>query len=52
MEVLNGRYGPYIAYNGQNYRLPKALHAKADELTYEQCKEIVDTTSVKAPKRK
>ncbi len=52
MEVLNGRYGPYIAYNGKNYHLPKALHAKAAELTYEQCKEIVDTTSVKAPKRK
>ena len=52
MEVLNGRYGPYIAYNGKNYHLPKPLHAKAAELTYEQCKEIVDTTSVKAPKRK
>lgn len=48
MEVLNGRYGPYIAYDGKNYRLPKALHDKAAELTYEQCKEIVD----KAPEPK
>ncbi|MBQ9651967.1 MAG: type I DNA topoisomerase [Prevotella sp.] len=42
MEVLNGRFGPYIAYDGKNYRLPKALHAKAAELTYEECKEIVE----------
>lgn len=42
MEVLNGRYGPYIVYKGTNYRLPKALHETAAELTYEQCKEIVD----------
>ncbi len=46
MEVLNGRYGPYIAYKGTNYRLPKALHETAAELTYEQCKEIVDYTPV------
>jgi len=41
MEVLNGRYGPYIVYEGKNYRLPKSLHAKATELTYEECMAIV-----------
>ena len=41
MEVMNGRYGPYIAYDGKNYRMPKALHDKAAELTYEQCMDIV-----------
>lgn len=41
MEVMNGRYGPYIAYDGKNYRMPKALHEKAAELTYEQCMDIV-----------
>ena len=41
IEVLNGRYGPYIAYDGKNYRLPKNLHEKAGELSYEQCMEIV-----------
>ena len=41
LEVLNGRYGPYIAYDGKNYRLPKNLHEKAGELSYEQCMEIV-----------
>ena len=47
MEVLNGRYGPYIAYDGKNYRLPKAKHAKAAELTYEECMEIVNATNKK-----
>ena len=46
MEVLNGRYGPYISYDGQNYRLPKQFHARAAELTYEECKRIVDETPV------
>lgn len=41
MEVMNGRYGPYIAYDGKNYRMPKALHDKAAELTYDQCMDIV-----------
>lgn len=48
MEVLNGRYGPYIAYDGKNYRLPKAQHARAAELTLEECMEIVKA----APARK
>ena len=50
IEVMNGRYGPYIAYNGKNYRMPKALHEKASELTYEQCMDIVNNAP--EPKRK
>ena len=50
MEVMNGRYGPYIAYDGKNYRMPKALHDKAAELTYEQCMNIVKNAP--EPKRK
>ena len=42
LEVMNGRFGPYIAYDGKNYRLPKAMHAKAAELSLEQCMEIVN----------
>ncbi|MCR5130353.1 MAG: type I DNA topoisomerase [Prevotella sp.] len=41
LEVLNGRYGPYIAYDGKNYRLPKAMHARAAELTFEEAMKIV-----------
>ena len=42
LEVLNGRYGPYLAYDGKNYRLPKNLHEKASALTYEECMNIIN----------
>ena len=41
LEVLNGRYGPYIAYDGKNYRMPKAMQARAAELTYEEAMKLV-----------
>ena len=47
LEVLNGRYGPYIAYDGKNYRLPKNLHDKAAELSYEECMDIINNTPTK-----
>ena len=56
LEVLNGRFGAYIVYDGKNYRLPKDLREKAAELTYEQCMNIVNTpaksTVKKAAKKK
>ena len=39
MLVKNGRYGPYIAYKGKNYRLPKGC--KPEELTLDDCLKIV-----------
>ena len=42
MELRNGRYGPYIAYKGKNYRIPKG--SKPEELTLEECRRIVTTT--------
>ena len=50
LEVLNGRYGPYIAYKGTNYRLPKSLHDKAADLTIEQCMEVINSTPTKKSK--
>lgn len=41
MEILNGRYGPYIAFKGKNYRLPKTA-GKPEELTLEDCMKIVE----------
>ena len=43
LQVLNGRYGPYIAYKGKNYKLPKS--ATPAELTIEECLEIVKQQS-------
>ena len=50
LEVLNGRYGPYLAYKGKNYRLPKNLHDKAAELAYDECMKIIESTPVKTKK--
>jgi DNA topoisomerase-1 len=40
LQVLNGRFGPYIAYKGSNYKLPK--NVTPAELTLEECLEIVN----------
>ena len=42
LEVMNGRYGPYIAYDGKNYRMPKSMHERARQLTYDECMKIVN----------
>lgn len=42
LQVLNGRYGPYIAYKKKNFKIPKSQ--KPEELTFEQCKAIIDGT--------
>ena len=47
LEVLNGRYGPYIAYQGTNYRLPKTMHEHARDLTYEECMQIINSQGEK-----
>ncbi|HBF05545.1 MAG TPA: type I DNA topoisomerase [Prevotella sp.] len=41
MELLNGRYGPYIAYDGKNYRIPKNKQENVEALTYDECMTIV-----------
>ena len=48
LEILNGRYGPYLVYDGKNYRLPKALHEKAAELKYDECMEVINKMKSKA----
>ena len=47
LEVMNGRYGPYLAYDGKNYRLPKNLHDKAAELTLEECMNVINNSKKK-----
>ena len=49
MKVLNGRFGPYIAYKKSNYKLPKGANPAA--LTYEECLAIVEDPQ-NAPKKK
>ena len=52
LEVLNGRYGPYIAYDGKNYRMPKDKHEHAAELTFEECMDIVNNAPEPKPARR
>ena len=40
LEVLNGRFGPYIVYKKSNYKIPKTV-THPEELTLEECKEII-----------
>lgn len=49
MRVLNGRFGPYIAYKKTNYKLPKGTEPST--LTHEQCMAIVEDPK-NAPKKK
>jgi len=39
LEILNGRYGAYIAYNGTNYRIPK--NVVPAELSLDECRKII-----------
>lgn len=49
MQILNGRYGIYIAYKKSNYKIPKTVKEPA-ELTFEDCKEIIESQD-SAPKK-
>ena len=43
LEIRAGRFGPYIAYKGKNYKIPKAQAERAAELTLEECRKIIET---------
>lgn len=40
LQVLNGRYGPYIAFEKKNYKIPKTQDPA--ELTLEMCKQLIE----------
>ena len=49
IQVLNGRYGPYITRNGENYRIPKGADAhSADEA---QCVQWIEQSPPPKPRR-
>ena len=41
IQVINGRFGPYIKSNGNNYKIPKGVDATS--LTLDKCQEIIDS---------
>ena len=55
LEIRNGRYGPYIAYKGKNYRIPKDI--VPEDLSLDACMELIKlraskTTPKKSPAKK
>lgn len=40
IQVINGRYGPYIKHSGSNYKIPKGMDA--EKLSEEDCKKIIE----------
>jgi DNA topoisomerase I len=48
IEILNGRYGPYIKQGDQNYRIPKGM--KPEDLSEADCVKIIKE-SIKKPKK-
>ena len=41
LEVMNGRFGPYLKDQGANYKLPKSIK-DPDSLTYEECMAYIE----------
>jgi len=39
LQVLNGRYGPYISFQKENYKIPKKMNPS--ELTLDDCRAII-----------
>ena len=47
LQILNGRFGPYISYNKSNYKIPKGTDPHS--LSYEDCKKLIEAAA-DAPK--
>ncbi|MDL2241264.1 DNA topoisomerase I, partial [Bacteroidales bacterium OttesenSCG-928-K22] len=49
MQVLNGRFGPYISFEKKNYKIPKTY--KPEDLTYSECLAIIQKGKDKKTKK-
>jgi DNA topoisomerase-1 len=50
LEIANGRFGPYIAYKGANYKIPKGKDPKT--LTLEETMALIQSQEGKPEKKK
>ena len=48
LEIMNGRFGPYIAYKGSNYKIPKDIVPQ--DLTLDACHELIKLQENKTTK--
>ena len=53
LELLKGRYGPYLSYDGKNYHIDKKLQDKAlaGDMEYAECMEIIKNAPEPKAKR-
>ncbi len=49
IQVINGNYGPYLKFNGNNYKLPPKTDAST--LTEAACKEIIENSQPTSHRR-
>ena len=47
LQMLNGRFGPYLAKGGKNYKLPR--NKDLNVLTYDECLAIIEAADNAAP---
>ncbi len=50
LKILKGRFGPYVVYKKENYRIPKGT--KAEELTFVECMKLVEAGTGKSNSKK
>ena len=51
LEIRNGRFGPYLAYKENNYKLTKEMAQRAQELTLQECMEYIEKESQRGQRR-
>ena len=52
LEIRDGRFGPYLVFNGTNYHIPKQQAERAGELTLEECHAIIENEKAKGGTKK
>ena len=50
LQILNGRYGPYIAYEKKNYKIPE--NVEPGDLNLEACFKVIELQKAKGETRK
>jgi DNA topoisomerase-1 len=50
LQVLNGRWGPYIHYKKENFKIPRGMDP--NKLSYDECMKVISEAPAKSKKKK